>query len=166
MATFFKTDAFEDSTCKASYYLARSTSKWTLITYLLGASVLLVGWSIIEPGMYLIAACLLSMRPIFARISQRWPRFRLYRVYHRKSGYSRSGGQSLSLHDLRAAQSRRELAERQGTKGDKSTRGCNTQMHQDDVGHGPVHLVSSHENLFRSDSRAIVSDTAGLVRLP
>lgn len=24
MATFFKTDAFEDSTCKASYYLTRS----------------------------------------------------------------------------------------------------------------------------------------------
>ncbi|RDL36933.1 uncharacterized protein BP5553_04366 [Venustampulla echinocandica] len=46
MTVFFQTDAFTDNT-------------W--------ASFGLVGWSVVEPGMYLIASCLPALRPIFSR---------------------------------------------------------------------------------------------------
>jgi hypothetical protein len=48
---FFKTDAFTDMT-------------WE--------SVPLVGWSVVEGGMYLIAACLPLLRPVFAKHTPEW----------------------------------------------------------------------------------------------
>ncbi|KAF2463872.1 uncharacterized protein BDR25DRAFT_297318 [Lindgomyces ingoldianus] len=49
MAAFFQTEAFVDNTY---------------------ASVKLVGWSIIEPGMYLVAACSLKFRPVFVALAK------------------------------------------------------------------------------------------------
>lgn len=48
-----------------------------LIPFITGASVLLMGWSIIEPGMYLIAACLLALRPILRKMSPKELKTRL-----------------------------------------------------------------------------------------
>lgn len=48
-----------------------------LIPFLIGASVTLMGWSIIEPGMYLIAACLLALRPILRKMSPKVLKIRL-----------------------------------------------------------------------------------------
>ncbi len=48
-----------------------------LIPLTIGASVLLMGWSIIEPGMYLIAACLLALRPILRKMSPKELKTRL-----------------------------------------------------------------------------------------
>lgn len=48
-----------------------------LIPFLVGASVDLMGWSVIEPGMYLIAACLLALKPILGKISLKELRTRL-----------------------------------------------------------------------------------------
>ncbi|KAF1956866.1 hypothetical protein CC80DRAFT_593548 [Byssothecium circinans] len=50
MASFFQTDAFQDNT-------------W--------ASVKLVGWSIIEPGMYLAAANFVRLRPVMALVGRK-----------------------------------------------------------------------------------------------
>ncbi|MCJ1383911.1 hypothetical protein MMC17_007025 [Xylographa soralifera] len=65
---FFQTDAFVDNT-------------W--------ASVVLVSWSIVEPGMYLIAACAVALRPIFALLTPQWLKALLIGTHGRKSGYSK-----------------------------------------------------------------------------
>ncbi len=75
MSTFFRNDAFTDNTCTRSnqpfFLMQRLTS------HLIGASVVLMGWSVVEPGMYLIAACLLALNPIFGKISLKELRTRL-----------------------------------------------------------------------------------------
>ena len=48
-----------------------------LTSHLIGAPVALMGWSVIEPGMYLIAACLPALKPIFGKISLKELRIRL-----------------------------------------------------------------------------------------
>ena len=48
-----------------------------LIPFLVGASVELMGWSVIEPGMYLIAACLLALKPLLGKVSLKELRARL-----------------------------------------------------------------------------------------
>ena len=65
------------------------------MNYLIGGSVSLFNSSILEGGMYLIAACLLTLRPIFAQLSQRWPRISNW------SGSEDNG--SLSLQRLTSA---------------------------------------------------------------
>ncbi len=62
-----------------------------LTSHLIGASVVLMGWSVIEPGMYLIAACLLALKPIFGKISLKELRTRL-----RNSGFSLTSRKSRS----------------------------------------------------------------------
>ena len=42
-----------------------------LLTFFAGASVRIVSWTTIEPGLYLIAACLIAMRPFLAIVFPR-----------------------------------------------------------------------------------------------
>ena len=61
------------------------------------ASVLLVGFSIVEAGMYLIAACLLALRPVLAQLSLKELTARLYGAH---TG-TREHGKSNSSEGLR-----------------------------------------------------------------
>ena len=67
MSTFFHHDAFTDNTCKLMGISERDILTKPYSS--LGASVDLMGWSVIEPGMYLIAACLLTLRPVLRKVS-------------------------------------------------------------------------------------------------
>ena len=66
MATFFHHDSFTDNTCKLAKEFNLHITKAYMET---GASVPLMSWSVIEPAMYLIAACLLTLRPILRKLS-------------------------------------------------------------------------------------------------
>lgn len=63
-----------------------------LISLSKGVSVSLMGWTVIEPGMYLIAACLLALRPILRKLSPKeiTTRLRGFSGLLRKSDNSRS----------------------------------------------------------------------------
>ncbi|KAF2179123.1 hypothetical protein K469DRAFT_674827 [Zopfia rhizophila CBS 207.26] len=74
MAAFYQTEAFVDNTY---------------------ASVKLVGWSIIEPGMYLVAACSMKFRPVFTRISRKLHLWEFYGTFTR--GESSGGRNSKSM---------------------------------------------------------------------
>jgi hypothetical protein len=67
MAAFFQTEAFVDNTCRV---FSCHGSIGTKLTTNLDASVKLVGWSIAEPGMYLVAACSLKFRPVFVALGR------------------------------------------------------------------------------------------------
>ena len=64
LALFFSDTVFTDPTCEA---LHRSKQTYSLIDRL-GDSAKINIWTIIEPGMYLIAACSITMRPVVAAI--------------------------------------------------------------------------------------------------
>ena len=85
MAAFFQNEAFVDNTCRISSLRLRQR----LMRSLIGASIVLVGWSVIEPGMYLIAACLLCLRPIFVQVTGKWHKARLYHGVLSKKEHSR-----------------------------------------------------------------------------
>ena len=74
MAFFFKKPVFTDTTCK------RSTAQCVhsgpvLIDWMIGTSVSLMQWTLIEPGVYLIAACLPTLRPLWSYLNPRtWSR--------------------------------------------------------------------------------------------
>lgn len=55
----------------------RRSSLYAWLT-LKGSSVVLVGWSIIEPGMYLIAACAIALRPLSRHFIFEWLKKRVY----------------------------------------------------------------------------------------
>lgn len=57
-----------------------------------------MGWSIIEPGMYLLAACLLTLRPILRKLSPKelGPKLRNYRVFRKAYGSKSDDSQELS----------------------------------------------------------------------
>lgn len=56
-------------TTPVSHVTTMFVRECTLTSHLLkGASVSLVSWSVVEPGMYLIAVCLPALRPICAQL--------------------------------------------------------------------------------------------------
>ena len=59
-------DAFGDPTCRFPFPLSfpNFPTIATAKAFVLGASVPLIIWTIIEPGIYLIAACLPALRPL------------------------------------------------------------------------------------------------------
>ncbi|KAF2017908.1 integral membrane protein [Aaosphaeria arxii CBS 175.79] len=66
MAAFFQVDAFSDNTCRCFPIV------WfSILTGFVGSSVKLVGWSIVEPGMYLIAACSVRFRPVMIKLAEK-----------------------------------------------------------------------------------------------
>lgn len=67
LVVFCGTEALKDNTCKS---LHRHFLRGSALTShrLKGASVSLVSWSVVEPGMYLIAACLPALRPLCAQL--------------------------------------------------------------------------------------------------
>ena len=74
--------------------------------FLIGISAVLVSWSIVEPGMYFIAACLLSLRPILAQIARKWRKSPLYHGNLSKDEYGRhSSIQGLCRTELAPARS-------------------------------------------------------------
>ena len=116
--------------------------------YLIGGSVSLFNSSILEGGMYLIAACLLTLRPVFAQLSQRWPRVSLNSIFVRKSNFSGSEDNgSLSLQHLPSAPPRYDLAEIQHTEGDESTHGKGTVTHKSPAKDLPAHSIDVEQQL-------------------
>ncbi|MCJ1389690.1 hypothetical protein MMC18_002547 [Xylographa bjoerkii] len=88
---FFLTEAFVDNT-------------W--------ASVTLVGWSIAEAGLYLIAACLVALRPIFSQLSPTWLKIRLNTSPSKRTPHDRrSSSQGFSLGGLPSGASRAGFTE-------------------------------------------------------
>ncbi|MCJ1403834.1 hypothetical protein MMC11_007057 [Xylographa trunciseda] len=91
MRSMFLTEAFIDNT-------------W--------ASVTLVGWSIAEAGLYLIAACLVALRPIFSQLSPAWLRARLYNSSSKRTPQDKRGSsQGFSLGGLPLGASRAGFTE-------------------------------------------------------
>ncbi|MCJ1378929.1 hypothetical protein MMC17_002028 [Xylographa soralifera] len=107
MRSFFLTDAFVDNTCTVPPTLHRN-SPLTLA----GASVTLVGWSIAEAGLYLIAACLVALRPIFSQLSPAWLKNRLYNPPSKRTPRDRhSSSQRFSLGGLPSGATRAGFTE-------------------------------------------------------
>lgn len=83
-------------------------------------SVVLVGWSIIEPGMYLIASCLLALRPIFAQFTGKWLKSCVYHGTLSKEEFDRrSSSQGLRLTGLATAHSHSEFTKMQYPQDDQ-----------------------------------------------
>ena len=107
MRSMFLTDAFIDNTCPSPHPIAFTT----LLTSP-GASVTLVGWSIAEAGLYLIAACLVALRPIFAQLSPSWLRIRLTNSASKRTPHDKhSSSQGFSLGGLPPGASRAGFTE-------------------------------------------------------
>jgi hypothetical protein len=71
----------------------------------IGASVKLVGWSIVEPGMYLTAACSVTLRPVITALAIKL-RFRdVYGTISRGRSYAAGDRRSVRLEDLPTSQS-------------------------------------------------------------
>ena len=63
MSAFFNHDPLGDTTCNLLHHLVRIPSDFKT-----GTGVPLETWSTMEPGFYLIAACLPSLRPLLIQI--------------------------------------------------------------------------------------------------
>lgn len=112
--------------------------RYTLIEILIGSAVSLINWTIIECGMYLIAASLLTLRPIFAQLSRHWSRVHLNHIGLRKPNLgAKSGSRSLSLRHLPSASPHYKSAELH---------------HTDEVEQGLI---------VRNDLQAVVSNHGG-----
>ena len=102
MSIFFTHDALVDNTCT----LLLSSPPLPLLDRQInapstGASVSLMSWTVIEAGMYLIAACLLALRPILNKLSPKELKSRLRRSGHTSASAKPnvSGGTQSSRHD-------------------------------------------------------------------
>lgn len=95
LVVFCGTEALKDNTCMCTHSPpCASTAPLLIRPFSPGASVSLVSWSVIEPGMYLAAACLPALRPICSKIVPQ-------SLLSRFSGYSsRSGKHSIPLDDV------------------------------------------------------------------
>jgi hypothetical protein len=102
-----------------------------LMSFSLGTSVVLVGWSIIEPGMYLIAACLLTLRPMFAQLNRKCLKPRLYHGTLSKEEHdTSSSSRGLHLTGLVPARSHSWVTQMQCPQGGQVITGATAFPHQ------------------------------------
>jgi hypothetical protein len=75
-----------------------------------GASVKLVSWSIVEPGMYIIAACSLKLRPVTRKMAFKLQLKKLYRSILGKTTQGSDSKNGLHLGPMRSSSGFRKMS--------------------------------------------------------